>query len=488
MPHQIPASELQELARAQYQKQEYQKALTTITEAIEASTAPTVALLNDRAAVYEKLGETSAALIDTRAAIRLDETNVISYKRAGRILLNTNKHDKALEIYKRGLAKVLDKHGNDDLRHKHDTLARSLHMAHLASLPAADPLEKLPIELVEMVFSYLSFPQIVQCTRVSKKWKNFMCGRPTLWQDPDFTMAKKLVPKSAVVNSLRVREHVPMPALGFEHHGLESLSLKAELEPIEAHFGSTSPPLQVGAWLPSLSNLRKLVIYGFSISQYGTIADFRPLKHLKHLDMRKTDADAMMFPPSVEFLALDGCGAIRRWMLPPYLVSKERGLMLPNLKTLVCGNFDDAALLLWMSSENPPEDCTLIGQSEGIGSKLETLQLQYPMGRRIGLKSFSSFDRLEDVVDLALPTASYVDDSWAPWIVAHGLRLQKLNLEGSDITGYGLKKIIKATQLRSVNVKRCERLGVDAVDWARAKGVQITYSREETGRGRKVRY
>lgn len=161
MPHQIPASELQELARAQYQKQDYQKALTTITEAIEASTIPTAALLNDRAAVYEKLGETNAALIDTRTAIRLDETNVISYKRAARILQNTNKHDKALEIYKRGLNKVLNQRAKDDLRQKHDTLARSLQMALMASLPGADPLEKLPIELVEMVFSYLSFPQIV---------------------------------------------------------------------------------------------------------------------------------------------------------------------------------------------------------------------------------------------------------------------------------------------------------------------------------------
>jgi len=161
MPHQIPASELQELARAQYQKQEYQKALTTITEAIEASTVPSVALLNDRAAVYEKLGETNAALIDTRAAIRLDATNVVSYKRAGRILQNINKHDKALEIYKRGLTKVTNKRANEDLRLKHDTLTRSLYMAHMAALPGVDPLEKLPIELVEMVFSYLSFPQIV---------------------------------------------------------------------------------------------------------------------------------------------------------------------------------------------------------------------------------------------------------------------------------------------------------------------------------------
>lgn len=161
MPHQIPACELQELARAQYQKQEYLKALTTITEAIEASTVPSAALLNDRAAVYEKLGETNAALIDTRTAIRLDETNVISYKRAGRILQNTNRHDKALEIYKRGLSRVLNKSALDSLRQKHETLARSLHMAHMASLPGVDPLEKLPIELVEMVFSYLSFPQIV---------------------------------------------------------------------------------------------------------------------------------------------------------------------------------------------------------------------------------------------------------------------------------------------------------------------------------------
>jgi len=42
-----------------------------------------------------------------------------------------------------------------------------------------------------------------------------MCGRPTLWQDPDFTKAKKLVPKSAIINCInRSRNQLRSVQLG----------------------------------------------------------------------------------------------------------------------------------------------------------------------------------------------------------------------------------------------------------------------------------
>jgi len=166
MPHQIPVSELQEIARAQYQRQDYQTALKTFTEAIEASVNPTVSLLNDRAVVYERLGQYTLALLDARDAIKLGETNVISYLRAGRILQNINKHSKALEIYKRGMAKVPDKSANDNLRRRHDKLAESLSLSARPSPSGTDPFEKLPVELVEMILADLSFRQVVYVVRV----------------------------------------------------------------------------------------------------------------------------------------------------------------------------------------------------------------------------------------------------------------------------------------------------------------------------------
>jgi len=159
MPHQIPVAELQELARAQFKRQDYKKALETITEAIEASVAPTVSLLNDRAVVHERLNQLSLALLDYRDAIKLDETNAIPYLRAGKILMTINKHGKALEIYKRGLSKIRGKGANDQLRRRYEELAKSLSTQ--PSPPGTDPLAKFPAELIEMILAHLSFQQTV---------------------------------------------------------------------------------------------------------------------------------------------------------------------------------------------------------------------------------------------------------------------------------------------------------------------------------------
>lgn len=234
-------------------------------------------------------------------------------------------------------------------------------------------------------------------------------------------------------------------------------------------------------------------MHGFPLARIGAVADFCHMKHLKHLDLRTCEAEAMMFPPSLEFLALHlEHRGVTSWMLPPYSVSKEHGLMLPNLKTLICGTIVDAALLLRMSLEDPPYDFVSQGETTGTGSKLETLHIRYSAGDSFsGVVRLGHFDRLEDLVDLSLPTADMVDEEWAPWVAAYGHRLQKINLEDSDVTGYGLKKIIEATpQMRSVNVRRCTRLSTDASQWVAAKGIRIDNSmgREEKRGGRKVRY
>lgn len=215
------------------------------------------------------------------------------------------------------------------------------------------------------------------------------------------------------------------------------------------------------------------------------------MKNLQHLDLRENDPNAMMFPPSLEFLALDDGSGVAYWMSPPYSVSKANGLMLPNLKSLMCRSIHDAAILLWTSSENPPRDCVFTGESRGIGSKLETLHIEFPgITPATEMTRLGHFDRLEEVVDLSLRAASTVDDVWAPWIAAHGHRLRKINLDDSDITGYGLKKIIEAApQMRSVNVRRCLALSDDASHWVTAKGIRIDnlLGVDKTG-GRRVRY
>jgi len=154
MPHQTPVSELQELAQAQYKRKEYKQALATLNEALKTVSNPTASLLDNRAAVHEKLDNLNSALKDARTTIKLHERDVTGYLRAGKLLQKMDKHQVALEIYKRGLTKKPAK--AELLRKMHDNLSRSL------SPPTAmDPFSQLPLEMVEMILFCLTFRQIV---------------------------------------------------------------------------------------------------------------------------------------------------------------------------------------------------------------------------------------------------------------------------------------------------------------------------------------
>jgi F-box/TPR repeat protein Pof3 len=96
------------------------------------------------------------------------------------------KTDVSLSIYKHGISKKVK---NVELLQKmHDKLLLSL-----APDKAADPFAQLPIEIVEMILSYLNFRQISYCTRVSKQWNVFINSLPGLWMHLDFSEAKKPV-------------------------------------------------------------------------------------------------------------------------------------------------------------------------------------------------------------------------------------------------------------------------------------------------------
>ncbi|OBW67937.1 MAG: Uncharacterized protein AUREO_019830 [Aureobasidium pullulans] len=186
MPHIPPTIELLEHAQLQYRRKEYVKAIDLLDLAIKHEPSPSVKLLDTRAAVHEKLGDHKLALKDARTCIRMFEKDPTGYLRAGKVLQIMQKTDVALSIYKHGISKKVN---NIELLQKmHDKLLLSL-----APDKAADPFAQLPIEIVEMILSYLNFRQIVYCTRVSKQWKIFIDSLPGLWMNLDFSEAKKPV-------------------------------------------------------------------------------------------------------------------------------------------------------------------------------------------------------------------------------------------------------------------------------------------------------
>lgn len=92
---------VQDQGRACYKRGDYQKAIELFDRAIGRS--PSVQLLDNRAACYEKLQDYPTALKDAKKAIQLHREDAVGYLRAGRLLVKMEKQSVALEIYTHGL-------------------------------------------------------------------------------------------------------------------------------------------------------------------------------------------------------------------------------------------------------------------------------------------------------------------------------------------------------------------------------------------------
>lgn len=76
---------------------------------------------------------------------------------------------------------------------------------------------------------------------------------------------------------------------------------------------------------------------------------------------------------------------------------------------------------------------------------------------------------------LGLSSIPSIRDKEITEIIGLYPNLQKVDLAGTAITGVGLKYAV-TKGITSINVDGCERLGEDAVLWARAQGVEVQYS------------
>lgn len=190
MVQKFSANECQEYGKRLFKAGEYEKALLQFTSAIDGNEDVTLALVDHRAATLEKLSRLDDALKDGTAMIKLDKRDVRGYLRTGRILQkfqDPNKRELALKVYAKGLRNVPVSHEHyKALQATHDSLTRGL-----ASAKAADPFVTLPVELVEMIFSYLAFHQMVRCIGVCRTWKRFVTDRPSLWHHIDLSGARR---------------------------------------------------------------------------------------------------------------------------------------------------------------------------------------------------------------------------------------------------------------------------------------------------------
>jgi len=135
-----------------------------------------------------------------KLAIRKDENDPKAYLHAGKILVQLKRPEKAIALYKRALT-IINK----------ERLGYAKILERLIALEGSkcqDAFLTFPLEILLMILSYLSFRQIVRCTRVSKTWRSTIISLPDLWtvlnvQETRRNVSNKFI--SRCINSSRYR-------------------------------------------------------------------------------------------------------------------------------------------------------------------------------------------------------------------------------------------------------------------------------------------
>ncbi len=123
--------------------------------------------------------------------------------------------------------------------------------------------------------------------------------------------------------------------------------------------------------------------------------------------------------------------------------------------------------------------------------KLHRLKIHAcPSYYRTALDHASEQGVFAKLVDLELAHLR-LDDQTVEALARHAPALERVDLRCTQITGISVKALLASanSKLRWLNLDLCTSVSVDAVDYARSKGVEVRYSLSEELKGaRRVRY
>ncbi|GJJ76719.1 F-box/TPR repeat protein Pof3 [Entomortierella parvispora] len=177
----IPVNDLVQLARKSFSSREYDVALQLLSQALVLA-PQNINLLDSRAACLEKMTKLGDALIDAKAMIRMHPHDPKGYLRAGKILRMQQNFRTATKLFVAGVERSTK--GSQD----YETLVRmatemTARMENIEKREAQilDPMDRLPLELIMIIFGSLTFAERVQRLRVSKKWMKYLNSVNHFW-------------------------------------------------------------------------------------------------------------------------------------------------------------------------------------------------------------------------------------------------------------------------------------------------------------------
>ena len=227
-----------------------------------------------------------------------------------------------------------------------------------------------------------------------------------------------------------------------------------------------------------ISNIRDLRFQRWSGSSYSIAptVDFSTLTKLQNLDLAAFDAAVFpLLPPSIQTLNIPG------WYDCAFTSDISQA------------HISEAKLKMLTSfSVGSPSDltmtdlCTLLDPNKG---NLTSLDISYFTG--LGSDEIISLVEcgyLENIIELKVMCLR-IDDRVATILANRLHRLRFLDLGLTRVTGVGVKALVlkNGCKLERLGLNHCQSVGIDAVEWARAQGVDVSFTFPECAIGKSRR-
>ena len=288
-----------------------------------------------------------------------------------------------------------------------------------------------------------------------------------------------------------VRGYIPPKACTIQCEKLTSLTLD-----LCENF-STDLLVDLAKRMPALQSLSVHQAPGGGGLLRGLTVDLRGCAQLRHVDLGLPIMYTHMLrlPPSLTVLRVHSSRGVG---LPTSMLPRleelhvgVREAKLPNIGALLSLNANSDHT--YPDPLPPyPSSAPVAPETTGAASKLRRLTVTNPCHgcTPSQVEQLLAHERLNELEELSFSGLLGIFDETAAIIASAGLKkLRGLDLSSTSVTGVGVKKLVSTYSLERLVLNECRTISTDAVEWARARGVQVKYrvTDPSTG-GKKVRY